>query len=59
MINRISDLDEYARLNKEVIMRLIKQPCDLNFNEKGELLVVSDDGEVIFFDPRLQEIPDL
>jgi len=59
VINRISNLDEYVRLNKEVVMKLIEHPCGFNFNEKGELIVVGSDGEVRTFDSRLQTISDL
>lgn len=59
VINRISNLDEYVRLNKEVVMKLIEQPCGFNFNEKGELIVVGSDGEVRTFDSRVQKISDL
>ena len=57
MRGKIYDLDEYVSLSKNLIMKLIEQPC--NFNEKGELVIINDYGELVRLKLRSQEIPDL
>lgn len=57
MRGKIYDLDEYVSLSKNLIMKLIEQPC--NFNEKGELVIINDYDELVTLKLRSQEIPDL
>ena len=59
MGGKIYDLDEYVSLSKNLIMKLIEQPCNFNFNEKGELVIINDYGELVTLKLRSQEIPDL
>ena len=59
MRGKIYDLDEYVPLSKNLIMKLIEQPCDLKFNEESELVMINDDGELVTLKLRSQEIPDL